>query len=379
MNRVLKATFPVIAITFTAMPGSAPAAGAQERPAAAILRNTFEESEDGWVAMGTSGKTSITHDPAFVKEGKGALKFDYTINKGEMSIAILPRPTGFEKAKSFRFAVHTDSATTMAFALQEAGGGRYVVMFSVPKGKWQQVEIAASDLTLSEDANDPKDANNKLDLDQVEGVAIADIAQFFASGNEDIAKLFNFQKGPHTFYLDDFVITEEALTAPVPAAGEYVVESFARPQLNWVVVGDARVSAFIGKPLDGRSMQADYHTAPGRFFGFMRRFERGKLAGKERLQFTAASVKPVRLMVQVEEKGGGKYNAMVEVPGDKAVREVSVKLTDLSPADDSNDTNGKLDLDQVYMVSILEITGPTDMVEFDNTLWINNVRAGAAK
>ncbi len=67
--------------------GAAPAltlaasvARAQTPPAPApapLMRHAFEDSDGGWTGMGTNAKVFITHDAAKVKEGSGALQFDY--------------------------------------------------------------------------------------------------------------------------------------------------------------------------------------------------------------------------------------------------------------------------------------------------------------
>src|SRR5579872_6353837 len=56
----------------------------------ALIRDTFEDSDGGWTGFGNTAKVSVTHDAARVKEGKGALQFDYGVNKGEINALLLP-------------------------------------------------------------------------------------------------------------------------------------------------------------------------------------------------------------------------------------------------------------------------------------------------
>ncbi|WP_410969811.1 hypothetical protein, partial [Salmonella sp. SAL4450] len=75
---------------------------------------------------------------------------------------------------------------------------RYVAMFTLPAGKWQQVELAPADFVLSEDGNDPPDPDNKLDLERVEAFGIVDVGQMLAQAdNPEIEKLLNIKRGPH--------------------------------------------------------------------------------------------------------------------------------------------------------------------------------------
>jgi len=350
---------------------------------APLIKHTFEESDGGWTAPpGSNGKVSITHDAAHVKEGKGALQFDYTLKKGEFGFLVLPTPDGaLAKAKSIRFWVQCDSTAPLAVTLQEHEGGRYVAMFTVPKDRWQQVELSPSDFTLSEDQNDPKDPDNKLDMDQVESVGVADAGQIFAqSDSPEVVQLFNLKMGPRTLYLDEFVVSEETLPNAFSAANADVrLDTFVRPQIGWFAAGDVKLSTMTGKPLEGRGLQADYHQAPGKIIGIVRKIPRGKLVGTDKLALDVASLKPAKLMVQVEEKDGGKYKTIVEIPGEKVVRNISVAFSDLKAANDSHDTNDKLDMDQINQLVIVDLSGPVDMADQDNTLWIGNLRASAAK
>src|ERR1051325_9670415 len=97
-----------------------------------------------------------------------------------MDILLLPTPDMvLSKAKSFKFWIRTDHATPVGFTLQEKDGGRYNALFSTPKGVWQQVELSVADFQADTNKDAPKDPDGKLDMDQVEGVGIIDVAQIF--------------------------------------------------------------------------------------------------------------------------------------------------------------------------------------------------------
>src|SRR5262249_40028396 len=98
------------------------AAIAQDTPAP-ILNHTFEENDGGWKALSMAGNkadVNLTHDASGVKAGKGALKFDYELKKGDFSLLILPTPDMvLSKAKSLKFWIKADHATPIGCALQE--------------------------------------------------------------------------------------------------------------------------------------------------------------------------------------------------------------------------------------------------------------------
>jgi hypothetical protein len=320
----------------------------------------------------------VTHDAAHVHQGKAALQFDYNIQKGDMSALMLMTPEGkLTKAKSFHFFVQSDTTSPLAIVLQEHDGGRYMANFVAPKDKWQPVELSISDFILSEDANDPKDSNYKLDLDQVEGIALTDIGQMFAQGADDnLLKLLNLKTGPHTLYIDDFTVGEEALPSIFSGtAADVRLDTFARPQVGWMAVGDVRLSIATGKPLEGRGLQADYHQAPMKVVGFVRRFPRGKLNGTTKLAFDVAALKATKILVQVEEKGGGKYNSIIDVPAGKVPTAMSLPFSEFKVADDSHDSNDKLDLELVTQVLFMDLSGFLEMADQDNSLWLSPLRA----
>src|SRR5437867_3022995 len=96
-------------------------AGAMSQGQGASLPKTlFEENEGGWTVFGQDAKVSVTHDAANVKEGKGALQYNYIIVKGSAGALALPTPDGaFTKMKSLKFWIRTDHTTPIAVFIQE--------------------------------------------------------------------------------------------------------------------------------------------------------------------------------------------------------------------------------------------------------------------
>jgi hypothetical protein len=99
------------------------------------------------------------------------------------------------------------------------------------------------------------------------------------------------------------------------------------------------------------------------------------LSGATKIAFDVASVRPAELIVQLEEVGGGKYNAQVSVEGGSTSKTRTLAFTEMKPADDSKDTNSKLDLDQVKQILILDMSGMINQVDQENTLWLGNLKA----
>lgn len=353
--------------------------GAQAAPRV-LGSMTFDRDTDGWSAMGPAAKVSVCLDSANVKAGSGSLKFDYSVAKGQMNLLMMTTqgvPT--DEITGIRFWVKSDYAAPMAVVLQEADGvgGRYLCPFAVPAGAWQQVVLSLSEFQLQAGKDDPKDPNGKLDPGQIAGVGILDLNQLFVQADGGpVAQLLNVKPGAHALYIDDI----EALAGTLPVAcgtiaEGYIIDSFARPQASWMVLGTGTTSVEAGAPMTGRHLKVTYKQAPQKAMGLVRSINVGALKGVTRFTISAASTVPVKLLVQFEETSGGKYNAMVDVPEGNKATLLTIKTDELTAADDSKDNNGKLDLDQVKQVMLLDTAVLFASSEKDNVLRIGEIRA----
>jgi len=357
------------------------ATSASAQPVAGGTRNmTFEDEQPGFIAFGDGAKVGINRDAAFVKNGNAALRFDYTIARNGFQAMLMPVVGGLADMKSLKFWIRTDHTTPMAVALQEGeAGARYVAVFTSPKDKWQQVELAPENFQFMDDENSPKDANNKLDLDQVMFLAVGDFGQFLAMmAQGPLAGVVNVQMGAHALHIDDFTIGTQPLTMPAMEAGEVAIDPFAHPQLAWFSIGDARLErvekAAGDKPMPG--MQIDYRQVPNKFVAVMGRISKGKLRGMGSLKMQVSSERAVTLAVQLEEAGGGKYFATVDVKAGAEPQSVELGFDNFQASPDSKDQNKQLNPEQVQQILFVDTAvflGQAD--NKTNVLWIGNLRA----
>lgn len=351
-----------------------------------LFRQTFENGDTGgWMVFGgDKGKLSFATEPADVKEGKSALRFEYNIAKGAMTALLLAPPTAPNaetlNIKSVSCWVKADYNAPLAFILQEMDGGRYIYLCTAPKDKWQHIEVAPSEFVLSEDKDSPDDPNKKLDLDKVMALAIGDMGQFFAQ-DEKMAAMLNIRMGAHTLLLDDMVAGREepprTKREPLPR-GVTEIDGFLHPQVGWIGLGDMGLSIArdeAGEP----TLQATYRQEINKVAGLARRVPRGTLKGMERITFRVASNNPAALFVQLEEPGGGKYQAPLLLHGDEKVVDASLPLAGFKAAQDSKDENNKLDLEQVNQLMIMDITGMINFGEGENSLWLRELRLVESK
>ena len=136
------------------------------------------------------------------------LTFSYPLQPKQLALIARPAPPEIALLARLRFRIKTDHDTAMAVLLSEKkpGGGNYTAIVWSPANAWQQVELTPADFSVSDGPNDPVDADGKLDLDAVEGVGIADLAQFFLSQpeNPDFPIVINRQTGEHRVEIDHF-------------------------------------------------------------------------------------------------------------------------------------------------------------------------------
>ncbi len=346
-------------------------------PIVGLPAATFELDDEGWTVLGQGADAGIDHGPGAAHSGVGALKFAYKVEKGESGVLLLPTPNGgLAKAMSFHFWVKADANIPVIFSLVEKSGARYNTMFTSPKDKWQEVSLSVDDFVLSTGKDDPKDGNGKLDVEEIEHIGFADFAQFLAqSDNEQLTNLLGLKTGPRSFLLDDFVVSSAPVAAAVGAVGS-PLDSFLQPQIGWFSLGAQDLQKSTGAPLGTAAIRVNYEQAAGKVAAIGRAIGQGKLAGAKGLQLSVSSIKPVKLIVQVEEVGGGKYNTTLDLAGSSKAELLDLKFSDFGAADDSTDTNGKLDPEAIFQFVLIDISGVLGTAgEGPNTLWVGKITA----
>lgn len=324
----------------------------------------------GWHALGEGSELRPSGD---------GMILSYDLAPKRLSGTVIGAPQGFDRMRAIRFSIESDHDTAMAVLLSEKkpGGGNYAAWFWTPAHQRQQVELTPADFTVTDGAGDPVDADGKLDLAQVEGIGIFDLAQFFLgmAANSHFSVAVTQTAGPHTFRLEDFAISTQA--APPAAGGQpMVLDHFDRSFLDWVALGGIRLELSAeGNPLGERAMQASYRPVEGLVGLLVRRVGDPALAKAKHLSFDVASVHEATLVVSVEMKkqgpGGGegpRFSLPVYPPGGKELFHVDLNLADFkSPL-------GTFDPARWRTIAILDATS-ADAGDGANTIWIGNIEA----
>jgi hypothetical protein len=231
---------------------------------------------------------------------------------------------------------------------KKPGGGNYTAPFWSPANTWQLVELTTADFNASDGPNDPVDADGKLDLDQVEGIGITDLAQFFLAqpDNPEFPVLIARGSGEHTLWIDDF----ELLASPPPAGGSLEIDRFDRGFLPWITMGGMRMKAVDkGNPLGIPAMEAAYQQTEGRYGILMRQLSGYDLSKAARLAFDLASDHESTLMVSLETKKGERYNLTIYPPGKREIFHVGLSLADFEGP-------GTLDPSQLKSLALTDVS-----------------------
>jgi hypothetical protein len=304
-------------------------ASAQPTPEV-LVHQDFETGATGWFAMGAGSSVRVTHQPGETHSGSSALAFTYAVKRGQPSVAVIPASPSLARMQHLRFWVKTDRDTPVAVLLSETqpGGGNYTAWFWSPANAWQQIDLTPADFVLSDGPHDPKDADGKLDLDQLQAIGILDLASFFPAPPA--------QAAARTMWIDDF----EAIGGPAPADDAAMrIDNFDRGFLPWITTGDMDLKLAsadnnqgdnqAGNPLHEPALEASYQQRDNPLPVLVRRIANHDLAKAVRLDFDVASDEETTLVVALEIKQPGasqgpRFTLPIFPPGQREVFHVSV-------------------------------------------------------
>jgi hypothetical protein len=303
----------------------------------------FETDVQGWLVLpGADGKVERITNAADVKNGKGALRYTYVAAPNKINVIAHPEPEYF--SQGFRFWIKTDRPTAMLFSVaEEEGGERWETVFWTKHNEWQQVTIALSDLTLSDDS---PVKNNKIEMDKSSGVGFLDALAVLGASDEAVP-LFGYQQGTHTFWLDDFEFLEKA---PTRTKNADVVEDFQKDYLSWF----ALVNVNISKSTNG--MKVQYRQNDIGIFGVGRGIARKTFANTKGTSIRLSVKNATKLAFIVEETDGERWMLVKDLGGEKQMTTVKCLWSELTITDDTKGKgNGKLDPATIKMFSMLDL------------------------
>ena len=327
-----------------------------------LLRLNFEAGASGWTTMGQGGN---------LRTAAGALEFTYDVKPRQFAVAVLPAPPETARLGRLRLRLKTDHDTALAVLLSEKkpGGGNYVATFWSPANSWQTVELSPADFSASDGPGDPLDADGRLDLEEVEGIGLLDLAQFFVSQPENpgMPLIVNRATGSHVLQVAQFEMLSGAGGRARPALA---IDRFDRGYLQWITMGGMKLKlAAADNPLHEDALQAMYPQVQGRISVLLRPLSNLDLSRAAGLSFDVASKADTTLVVSLELKNGRRFNQTIYPPGEGEVFHVKLSFGDF-------EGEGKIDPAQLKSISLADVTG-AEGGGTENILWIGKVEAVA--
>jgi hypothetical protein len=348
-----------------------------------LLRSTFDNGPGAWITMGENGTLRVAREAADIRESNPSLAFDYEIGPKKFGAAILPvEPGALAAMDQVHFWVKTDYPTSVAMILSEKGGGNYSATAWSPGGVWQEVRVQPRDFALNDRASDPPDPDGKLDLDQLQGIGLADLGQLFggAAPNPNMPIVMTSRPGKHTLLVSGF----EVLGGNGGHKDKLVIDQFDAPQLSWMTPGGAAFRLDSSRDhAPGPAIEVSYTEAENAIVVFVRSLPPDVPANITHISFDIASEKPAQLAFALQEKGAGRgegprYNTIVEVKGGGKSdhRELALSAFTLDQNGPPDPYDG-LKVAKAKSLSIADISAAANAAHGPNKVWISDLRLTA--
>ncbi|MBZ5606718.1 MAG: hypothetical protein LAP38_00560 [Acidobacteriia bacterium] len=350
-----------------------------------ILSHNFENDTAAWSAMGPGAAVRVVRE-AGLNGSTGALSLTYQPGAGKIAGAVLPVSGQLARMQRIRFSVRSDHDTAVALLLSEKkpGGGDYTAWFWAPAGVWQPVELTPSDFTSNSGPNDAVDPDGKLDVDQVQGIALFDLASVFSSmpARPDFPVAVSRPAGSHTLLLSGFQVLASGAGERGAATRALAIDTFDRGFLEWITLGGMTLQLSAkANPLGMPALEAAYEQTEGRFALLVRRLSNLDLSKAGRLAFDIASERDAVLVVSLElsearKSDGPRYNLTIFPPADRKPFHVNLRLADFEH-DPNSPVAGPahVDASRLKSLTITDVTAASGGDTGSNRIWIGNVQA----
>lgn len=91
------------------------------------------------------------------------------------------------------------------------------------------------------------------------------------------------------------------------------------------------------------------------------------------MEFAVRSELTTTLIVGLKERDGSQYNFLLPLAAGEGLVTQDLALADAKLSDDSQDENGKLDMDQVKEFTIADVAQLVGQSNGENRLWIDDI------
>lgn len=323
----------------------------------------------GKIELNLKADISVELGTGVARHGNGAISISYELQPNIISAFMTLLPRGFDPARSFTISVRASEPTGLIIALAENDGSRYQTFTYIPAGVWHDIAISVSDFQLAEDT---KDENDRLDLNQVQSVIIADAGSLFAD-------LIPRLKGKKQLWIDRIALSSAEVLMTQGIAEDkdgmaILVDNFEADVLRWVPLELTIQPAFIldiaqnaslkreehpPDEAEGRyHLRLDYEVPPNGVVGiahFVTLARSALLKHASALRMWMRSKETASFLIVLQEASGGRYQRQVDLQGGKWQR-LDLPLSEFIPSPDARDDNDRLDPDQLFALALVDIS-----------------------
>jgi hypothetical protein len=345
----------------------------------AALHWSFDVDTEGWQSTDPKGSVTVTQDAAICRaNGGGALQLAYTPGEAQFTAVMTPTEAGLGNGKSLHFWVRTSDYAVMLLFAGERDDSHYAVGFTSLPNTWQEVSLGLDDLQLGDDS---QDENDRLDPDQITGVALADATGMLVKLAEAMPFIQAPDLGPRKLWLDDFSVTSTPTDprwqeTPLGGKPAILLDSFERSPLQWLMLCGKGADVTYDKEhktAGDYSLRLQYALPEGKVFGAITPLGGVPLKGAQVLRLAAMSENPMTLFIELKEADDSKYQATAPLEAGGQLKTVELPLIGFKLADDSKDENGQLDADQLKELTLADLSVLTGAATAKNTLWLDEV------
>ncbi len=334
---------------------------AQLQPRASVFHFEGDALDASWWTLDRQAKLAITREAANVASGQGALEFLYPARQGVFEqIGVSGLTVG--NASFLSLKLKATSPTSISFGVQERSGVVYQGLLWVPADKWVPVRSRLDDLILAEDS---ADADGRLNPSEITSFFVADLANLPG----EVGRALGWKDGEQRLWLDDLALTDDA---KAPSRGRVerlgdewlaVLDGFESDALWVLPIRQAGLKLVEGAPKarGRRGLELTYALGKGRWVGFVTAPPGWmNLSGATKLRAWIRGPLDARLVIDLEDRDGTKYEATLKVPPDDKWHEAVLPLADFLPIA-AADENTKLNPGQIHRVIVLVDTFDADV------------------
>ncbi len=348
--------------------------------AADLARWNFETGTEGWVspdaqAIVTTGPGAAADSKALLLKFRRVATAEEAAQRGDVvggAFVQLPEPLG-QDAAGLRLTVRTKLLTPLMVAVIETNGAMYNRVVTVPPGQWHNITLPLSTFRPDEGSAD-KDPDRRLTPSQIGGLGVADISfmlvRFAAEAQKQGFRVPTPQAGDNEIAIDEIALVD---TAPAPISG--LIEDAASGKLPGLLLFPAagvEISRQQAGP-DGKPCWAvSYRLQAGQLFPLL--WGTPGLPASPGLHVRLGAESSAMLLLLVKEEDGSEYNTAIELAAGQMIDRL-IPWPDFRLADNSADENGKLDLDQVREITLVDLSAMLWQQSVTNTLYIGKLAA----